>query len=295
MSTEPTESSKPLATGKSGAAVVQPPSDNPYQFPSAPIARECGPGDNSVGGDGIKPVRWASMVAMVGLSCSLFMAAFSIYVTLNMYWLSLVSHGGASVAPTQSAGAVRLAEVVNAIEQFVIIMTAIPFLIWFHRCYRNLAWLYVEGIKYSTRWAIGGWFIPIVNLIRPYQVAREIWDASNPDVHADEGPQGWLLKRSARLVQIWWVLGLAPGVVWFVANSFIKQPSLVNWKVGIWLFIVGNLINGGAAVAAMLVIRRLDARQAARQNRLRTIFASHPLTRRSRNHTGPGYAGSETR
>jgi hypothetical protein len=42
------------------------------------------------------------------------------------------------------------------------------------------------------------------------------------------------------------------------------------------------LINVGAAVAAMLMIRRLDARQTERHKRLRTIFASHPLA-----HLGP--------
>jgi len=265
-----------IATVSKSVKGSVPPSDNPYQSP-APVARRGGPGDIGAGGGGFKPIRWASTAAMVGLSLCVGMAAISVYLTLDTSWVSLVSNGGDSVAPIQSAGADRRAEVFNAIERIATILTSIFFLVWFHRSYRNLAWLGVEGTKYSTRWAVGGWFIPIMNLVRPYQVAREIWDASNPDVTAAEGPRGWLQKRSAFLIRTWWVLGLAPTPIIFIAQSFTSQPSREKWKIGVWLFIVGNLINGVSAAATMLVIRRLDARQAARHGHVRSIFASQPL------------------
>ena len=31
-------------------------------------------------------------------------------------------------------------------------------------------------------WAIGPWFVPILNLFRPWQIAVETWEGSDPDM-----------------------------------------------------------------------------------------------------------------
>jgi len=277
MTREPTTSSEQSPAGNSVAEAVEPPSDNPYQPPDAPAAREVGPGDISVDGDGFKPARQASMAATVALGCTITVSLFAIYTVMDLYWISSAMQRGTAVSPDKVAGAEQWVNVVDVIARVLVIITAVPFLIWFHRCYRNLTWLYVQGTKYSTGWAVGGWFIPFVNLFRPYQVAREIWDASNPDMHPNEGPSSWILKRSAQQIQVWWFLWLAPGLVWTVARTFHNQPSVEKWKIGIGLIIIGYLLNISSAAVTILLIRRLNARQAERHDRLRIIQASHPL------------------
>lgn len=273
MSADSTSPSAPPAAGEKSAVMVLPPLDNPYHPPNAPS----GGGDESSGGregeDGIKPARWASMAAIVGFSCGVVMVAVSIYATLDMFWSALASQGGASVPPTLAPLAYGPTTAIASIKRCIMYLTAVPFLIWFHRCYRNLTWLWVEGTRYSTKWAVGGWLIPILNLVRPYQVAREIWDASNPDVEVGEGPRGWLQKRTGHTVLTWWLLGLSPAVVWPVAYLLTQRPSLALWKLGLCLYIFSELLKGLTAIAAILLIRRLDARQAARQTKLRRIFA----------------------
>ncbi|MFC1995866.1 DUF4328 domain-containing protein [Chloroflexota bacterium] len=44
------------------------------------------------------------------------------------------------------------------------VITAVLFYMWIHRAHRNLPSLGVSGLKYSPGWAVGGFFIPILNL-----------------------------------------------------------------------------------------------------------------------------------
>ncbi len=45
---------------------------------------------------------------------------------------------------------------------------------WFRRAYFNLHQK-VSYLSHSEGWAAGSWFVPIVNLYRPYQIMKEIY------------------------------------------------------------------------------------------------------------------------
>jgi hypothetical protein len=52
---------------------------------------------------------------------------------------------------------------------------AVPlFVIWVHRMQANTFALGVLGLRYTPAWAVGWYFVPIVNLWMPYRVMREI-------------------------------------------------------------------------------------------------------------------------
>src|SRR6187551_1814201 len=50
------------------------------------------------------------------------------------------------------------------------------FLLWMGRAYHNLSRSDVGKLEYSPGWAVGAWFIPIVNLFMPCSVMDEIWN-----------------------------------------------------------------------------------------------------------------------
>jgi hypothetical protein len=56
----------------------------------------------------------------------------------------------------------------------LLVLTAILFIRWFRRAYRNVEPLGGER-RFKTGWAIGGWFVPFLNLWRPEQIANDIW------------------------------------------------------------------------------------------------------------------------
>ena len=50
-----------------------------------------------------------------------------------------------------------------------VLAAAIAFLMWIFRASQNLPRLGAVGQRFSPRWAVGWWFVPIMLLFRPYQ------------------------------------------------------------------------------------------------------------------------------
>jgi len=80
-------------------------------------------------------------------------------------------------------------------------LTSIAFMTWLYRCRVNLRAFGTRRLRYSRNWAIFGFLIPVLNLIRPYQVAREVWQASDPST---DDPFEWKLVKPPFLFHAWW-------------------------------------------------------------------------------------------
>lgn len=86
--------------------------------------------------------------------------------------------------------------------------TASCFLLWFRRAYHNLHGL-VHRPAYKEVNATSAWFIPFVNLVRPYQIAHDLYTQT----------AAWLAERdlSSRLSKdilgLWWTMWLLSAVM----------------------------------------------------------------------------------
>lgn len=74
-------------------------------------------------------------------------------------------------------------------------------MVWFFRSYRNLASYNNMGLKYSAGWAVVSFFVPLLNLFRPYQIAQEIWTASDPEAST----VGWKQSKISIVIILWWI------------------------------------------------------------------------------------------
>lgn len=54
------------------------------------------------------------------------------------------------------------------------IISGITFILWFRRAYFNLH-LLNNRLSYKEGWAAGSWFVPFLNLFRPYQIMQELY------------------------------------------------------------------------------------------------------------------------
>ena len=79
------------------------------------------------------------------------------------------------------------------------IVTAIFFLTWTYRAAVNAHGFVRGSLQFTPGWAVGGYFVPILNLYRPYQAMKEIWQAS---IH----PEAWERQPVPALVSVWWLL-----------------------------------------------------------------------------------------
>lgn len=81
----------------------------------------------------------------------------------------------------------------------------IVFIQWFRRAYYNLHQV-SKNLSHSEGWAAGAWFVPIMNLGRPYNIMREMMTvAENLLVKANLTQTD---SRRRRSVGIWWTLWL---------------------------------------------------------------------------------------
>ena len=96
---------------------------------------------------------------------------------------------------------------ISAAAYFVIeIVTSIITLYWFYRANKNTHIFGATGIS-SPIMAVIWWFIPILNLWKPYTVARDIWKASASYARI-HNCTGWKELPSSNTIKLWWILGL---------------------------------------------------------------------------------------
>ncbi|MDO8586752.1 MAG: DUF4328 domain-containing protein [Armatimonadota bacterium] len=135
------------------------------------------------------------------------------------------------------------------------------FLVWIHRAHQNLSAFDMQGLSYSPAWAVGWFFVPILNLFQPYHVAVEIWKASDPRLGND---RHWQTARSSWLIGCWWVLFVLMNVAHGISSKLSDASS------AIWGLVISEILGIAAAILAVLLVRAIDSRQEQRSRGLAT-------------------------
>ena len=148
----------------------------------------------------------------------------------------------------------------SLVELGLFVVAGVFFLRWFYRAYKNLDVLGAER-KHSTRSAVVYWFVPFLNLVRPKQMADEMWRGSEPSL---DGP-----VTKAKAVDVWWGLWIVTGVLSFVATRHDNAvASLDDLKVADEIWIAVNALTIVAAFLAMRVVAKITQRQEQRAREL---------------------------
>ena len=133
---------------------------------------------------------------------------------------------------------------------------------WVYRTYRNLPALGAQGLRYSPGWAVGYYFIPVLNLFRPFQVMRETWRAS--DVRYDGGTD-WRALAAPAVVGWWWAAWLASLVVaWGSAWWWVRFEDVGAMRVASWIDLGILALDVAAVLLQIRVVRGLTQLQERR-------------------------------
>lgn len=171
-------------------------------------------------------------------------------------WTAVSTHAVAGErmdAYRSMLSATRLARV----ESLAFCVTLVVFLSWVYRATANLRPLGSLSVRFTPGWAVGYFFIPIVQLWRGYQVVADIWRESQPAA-VDE--HGAYLPRKATLVGWWWALR----VLSFGGNvrGTGPLPTIMLNELAHTAQVM-LVIHFASAVLFLLVIRGAQARQDA--------------------------------
>jgi len=143
----------------------------------------------------------------------------------------------------------------------VSVVIAACFIVWCWRAAKNQQALGRAPERLGSGWAIGGWFVPLANLVIPVLVIQDLWRGS--DARIERGDPRWRIADRSWLVGWWW--GLLLSALFISAGTpaegqrFDAGPARATNLLAIF----GMVSAAAAAVLAILVVRRLGARQEA--------------------------------
>jgi hypothetical protein len=178
----------------------------------------------------------------------------------------------ASVVSEEDAAANdSLVTLVEGLRSLAVLAIAVTLITWMYKAYRNLLGFGARLLEYSPGWAIGCFFAPFLNLIRPYSVVAEIWKASVP------GPDGteWIQEKAPVMILLWWGFWLASNVVSWITLSLLssRQDNVGALMVRSYFVLVADLLAIPAAAALIAVVHSVNQRQI----RTGTKLSSPPL------------------
>jgi hypothetical protein len=122
------------------------------------------------------------------------------------------------------------------------ILVIVFFIQWFRRAYYNLH-LRFSSLKYTEVRAVWCWFIPILNLIQPYEIMKEMWTKTYDLVGGSTSDK--YSTYSSALVGFWWFAFLFNNIISYSAQKAIHVPEYYLYP-----------INIAAGVLAIIMVKR---------------------------------------
>jgi Domain of unknown function (DUF4328)/Protein of unknown function (DUF2510) len=148
-----------------------------------------------------------------------------------------------------------------------LVPAGILFIVWQWRSAKNAEALGRTGAQYGAGWSIGGWFIPLANLVIPVIILQDLWRSSDPE----SSPDSWRTRPRSSLIRWWWgtiVVGWLAGR--FGANTTAGTASVSQLRSANETASAGAVLFVAASILAIFVVRRITDRQVD----LRMSFAS---------------------
>ena len=219
------------------------------------------------------PLGGRAKIVIASLMAGIVVDAIAVYFYASQ--LSLISRffSGQQVASEELTSNDNRIAVVGAIQILIFLVTVVSFLVWIYQAHRNLPATGAQNLEYTPGWAVGGFFVPFLNFVRPFQVMKEIWKASDPDQELVEG-EYWKYSDTTPALPFWWFAYIGAGLIGMIsfqmarsvesANQFssISLAELVNrLSTATLLGIVSEILSIIAALLVILLIKGITARQ----------------------------------
>jgi hypothetical protein len=137
----------------------------------------------------------------------------------------------------------------------VFIVTSIAFLKWIHRANLNCRGFGAQAMKFTPGWSVGYFFIPFLNLVRPYQAMKEIWKVS-------ENPSAWQSASTSALLGWWWALWLISGFLGqMVFRTSMNATTIDQLQATTGLSIFSSFVGIPLCLVAINLIKSIAGMQ----------------------------------
>jgi hypothetical protein len=180
-------------------------------------------------------------------------------VISDILYIGLVDRilAGEDVSEAEALAGDDRQSLIGIIQIGAYVAGAIVFIRWLYGAYQNVDVVARPERRYGHGWAIGGWFVPILNFWRPKQIVNDVWRAGGRS--AEDTEPGWLPL-------LWWTAFILSGIANRVAGRAWDDATLEGTRDGTIAVMVSDVFDIVAAILAILVVKaatdRLDGRAA---------------------------------
>ena len=140
----------------------------------------------------------------------------------------------------------------------------IVFLIWFYRAHRNLQALGIRGGRYSSPWTVFLFLVPILNLYFAYDLVKELWRQSSPDLGFSDA----FLKQHAFTFEHYPSKTPMVGLWWSFTIASVLAARIFDRMTGTWIDLISDALAVVASILLIRIVRDTDARQEEKRRRL---------------------------
>lgn len=161
--------------------------------------------------------------------------------------------------------------IIAVLQGLATIGAGVAFIVWFYRAHVNVRALGARGVRHGSGWAIGAWFIPFFNLVRPKSMANDVWRASDPSLAAPVERERWRGVELSGLLFPWWTAWVLSSLGNAVAGALGIGDDPGTLKASSEVTMVSDALLILAGVLMILVVRSTTARQ---DERLRAVSAA---------------------
>jgi len=165
---------------------------------------------------------------------------------------------------------VRVA-IISILQGLATIGAGVAFIVWFYRAHVNVRALGARGVRHGSGWAIGAWFIPFFNLVRPKAMANDVWRTSDPSLAAPVERARWSGVELSGVLFGWWAAWVLSNVGNAVAGALGIGDDPGTLKAASEVTMVSDALLILAGVLMILVVRSITARQ---DERLHAVSAT---------------------
>ena len=149
-----------------------------------------------------------------------------------------------------------------------------------HRSSRNLLTLKSDKQGFSPEKSVMWFFVPVLNLVKPWQVFRELFRGSDPDVTTSNQTEWKTKGKVPVIVHVWAAIFVSvfvfnPRTVGYFESSVLN--TLENTVIAHQRLIVADLLLAVLGVAAILVALELHKRQELRYAKVGDITVTPPF------------------
>jgi len=175
-----------------------------------------------------------------------------LYFAMWGLWQDIQSGGTSTFVDLSDAA--NAADGALAFFFFLAIAVYILLIIWLNIAYKSAASRGAEGMAWSSGWAVGGWFIPVANIVIPKLVINEVDRMSQRDLVEPIGATWKSMSRTA-VSDWWWVLL----IVGYFIGSLGDNLAFENFDYLI-MAALGYVIAGAGFILGGVTVYKIGLR-----------------------------------